>query len=169
MQNVPVQHQKLGVCYAYAAAQLVDAVRHKRQLEKPKPKVDDKESSPIFLAVNTAEAWNREKLYYKNEKLSKKTDKRVTLDEITAMDPHFPFEGGHLCDAFETAKNLGTCTNKKIEEQKFFETLLMVQENYLQERRNDLPQFSGYSFMSPVPSADLSEFNACKKEFFPNV
>lgn len=45
----------------------------------------------------------------------------------------------------------------------------MIQENYLQERRNDLPQFSGYSVISPVPAGDLSEFNACKKVFFPNV
>lgn len=131
MQTVPVQKQDLGICYAYGAAQMADAVRHKRQLEKGK-KPDWKVSSPVFLAVNTANAWDERGLYYKKP---------------NNKDPHFPFEGGHLCDAFKTAQDLGTCSKDKLDaffdsnklnEETFFEKLLQVEESLKlnQERIN---------------------------------
>ena len=128
MQSARVQNQDLGICYAYGAAQIADAVRHKRQLEKGK-KPDSRTASPVFLAVNTRAAWDEKGLYYKSN-----------------GDPHFPFEGGHLCDAFETAGRLGTCPkdtmdtvfdSNKLNEETFFEKLLQVEEN-LKVKRNDI-------------------------------
>ena len=97
MQSIPVQHQKLGICYSYAATQLVDAVRAKRQLENGKSsKVSV--SSPVFTAMMSKEDWDKE---------------GVTLKSNGS--PHFPFEGGHLCNAFNKVKLTGTCSRKKIE------------------------------------------------------
>lgn len=97
MENSPVQKQDLGICYAYSAAQMADAVRHKRQLEKGNLP-DKRVSSPVFLAVNTSKAWDKQGLYYKK-----------------SGNPHFPFEGGHFCDAFDIARKLGICPKDKLD------------------------------------------------------
>lgn len=124
MSSIPVQNQDLGICYAYSAAQMIDAVRHKRQLEKGYTP-DNIVSSPVFLAINTKNAWDKQGLYYKKN-----------------GDPHFPFEGGLLCDAFDTAKMLGTCTKdnlevffdrNKLNEETFFEKLLEIEEKLVKK------------------------------------
>lgn len=96
MKGIPVQHQTLGICYAYAATQMVDAVRktHQRVFGK---KPDNHISSPVFTAINHTSNWSHG---------------GVTL---TNGSPDYPFEGGSLCDAFESAQSVGTCPKANIE------------------------------------------------------
>ena len=90
MKNVPVQHQTLGICYSYAATQLIDAQRHYNS--------PDKEiSSPVFTAVNHTDNWSDGGIKLKNGK------------------PNYPFEGGALCSAYNSAKVLGVCPKADIE------------------------------------------------------
>lgn len=90
MKNVPVQHQTLGICYSYAATQLIDAQRHH---DSP-----DKEiSSPVFTAVNHTSNWSDGGIKLKNGK------------------PNYPFEGGSLCKAYDSAKSVGVCPKADIE------------------------------------------------------
>ena len=59
--------------------------------------------------------------------------------------PHFPFEGGKLCDAFKTADFLGSCPKNKLDdffdvnklnEETFFEKLLKVEENLIKKKQD---------------------------------
>ncbi len=98
MQSVPVQHQKLGICYSYAATQLADAVRAKRVLEKGK-KPNLSVSSPVFTAMMSKKDWDKDGI-------------KLNSDGT----PHFPFEGGHMCNAFNNVKKTGACSRDKIED-----------------------------------------------------
>jgi hypothetical protein len=119
MKSVPVQNQKLGICYSYAATQFADAVRSKRQLERGRSS-NISVSSPVFTAMMSKKDWDKRGIRLSGN-----------------GSPTFPFEGGSMCNAFNTIKVTGTCSRKKIEEifgksnlnnQQYFKKLYKIEE-----------------------------------------
>jgi hypothetical protein len=125
MQHAPVLNQSLGICYAYTATQMADAVRRKRQLERGKS-TNIHISSPLFAAVNDWENWD---------------ENGVTLDNNGDLD--FPVEGGFPCQTFNKLKEDKTCPRDKLEkfytskgynEKQFFKKIYEVEEKFNKKR-----------------------------------
>jgi hypothetical protein len=99
MEHVNVTSQDgLGVCYAYAATQMLDAVFDTED-KLLKKSVNKGTSSSLFSAVVALE-------HYSN-------DGKVVLRENGNY--RFPFEGGHICESFNYIRSVGACPDQKIQ------------------------------------------------------
>jgi len=143
MNSIGVKNQKLGICYAYTATQMIDAIRSKRLYERGITPNNSNliESSPIFTAVTTESAWGDEELTYKKN-----------------GDPRYPFEGGDLCEAFNSTKELKACPRNQMErlihnsglnEESFFKRLLEIEEEMRDKRAQVFLKYS----TQPAPFA----------------
>lgn len=164
MSNVPVQNQDLGICYAYSASQLTDALRHKNQLEKGQ-RVDRNITSPVFTALNSKKTWSNK------------------------SSQNLPFEAGDLCNAFNNLKEIGSCykssldsffAKEKINEKTFFLKILKIEEEYkkyrdqiLKEKNKGLFSFNasnltGFNLFNQANKENTKSFDYLTNQFQEN-
>ena len=106
MQGFPVYSQGvLGDCYSHAAAILYDSYRESKGLRKNDP---EQFSSPLLIGIKQTR---------KLSTLPREEFTQEAVEELTkkAGKLRFPFEGGNVCDAVDSAARSGTCDMRDAE------------------------------------------------------